>query len=972
LLSQVDELEDSVAEFLREAESAMEYQDEREWGVALARAKALAARWGGQVQAGSPETLASAAVETLGEYRLIHKLGEGGMGCVWLAEHTRLKRRVALKVLRWPQLAAPASLQRFQREMAVVGQVSHPNIVHAYDARQIGDTHFLVMEYVEGVTAAEALCQLGPLSIADACEVARQAAEGLQHIHEHGLVHRDIKPSNLMISRDGTVKILDLGLARWVRSAQAEQRELTGSGQIMGTLDYMAPEQFSDSHAVDIRADIYSLGCTLSKLLTDRASLERPDTGSGHKEMADESEPGRDIREYRPDVPAELSAVIGRMLAESPADRYQTPREVAEALVPFAAGSDLRAVVEEAGRRRTAVRKPAEQKSTGQPAGLAETPAGQEAARPARQPRSRKMVRGTRLLVAAAAVLAAAGVAGALYYSYTAAIRIKTPHGQVVIEFAPGDFAPESARVKFDGELIRIKGPRNEIRVKPGTHLLEVNVDGFHTFTRSFTVERDGKVVVKVRLEPLKPAGIPTPACWPHEGQNLQNTHFLAKPSVPIARPFVLQRHWHFNGTRYVRSADLNRDGLLEIVFLAGSDQKLHLLGSLTFDGYFWWGRRVTDVVKFPKLDEKQAQFWRFYDVADLNGDGSPEIIVNANCDVGGTKDKPNHLLVFTGGGGLLRDIAVEPGAWAQPLAGDLTGDNRPEIAVGISDFLGQYGAYFYKPDGTLLAKRLYGESPQPDAIADIDGDGINEALFFNFASHTVPKEKEKPVNGVSPWRACLMALEGDGTEKWVRQIGDRYNRVVVCDLESDGRLDILAFRHQDPDFYPGPNEIHQLDPATGRTVRQFPAPGQKALESQHWNGWVVADLDGDRLCEIVVAHDGERHKDGTTGPSALLLLDHRLRLLKRAAGWPEPVTVHAGNDLDGDGKAEIVISYANKVCVLDGKLNTLCPAFELDSPVRDVILSDLDANGTNELLVETARGLRVLGLHSRPGRLDR
>src|SRR5205085_11414758 len=183
-------------------------------------------------------------------------------GTVYKAEHTRLRRLVAIKLLSADRTQSPSAVARFDREMHAIGGLDHPNIVRALDAGEHEGKHFLVMEFVAGDDVSALLARLGPVPVADACEIVRQAALGLQHAHQAGLVHRDIKPGNLMLTPDGVVKVLDLGLALLSQPAETG-RELTGSGQVMGTLDYMAPEQGDDMHGVDIRADVYSLGATL-------------------------------------------------------------------------------------------------------------------------------------------------------------------------------------------------------------------------------------------------------------------------------------------------------------------------------------------------------------------------------------------------------------------------------------------------------------------------------------------------------------------------------------------------------------------------------------------------------------------------------------------------------------------------------------------------------------------------------------
>src|SRR6516162_7600239 len=263
-------------------------------------------------------------------YRVVRLLGEGGMGSVYEAEQIAMQRRVALKVIRGAGTASPAVLERFRREVRAAARLSHPNIVTAYDAETAGELHFLVMEYVKGISLAWLVKERGPLPIDEACDYVRQAALGLQHAHEEGVVHRDIKPDNLIRCSDGTVKILDFGLA----ALTAERGGgLTEANVVMGTPDYMAPEQAEDSHRADIRADLYSLGCTLYFLLTGMPPY--PAATPLLKVLAHRDRPVPSLRRARPDVPQDLAAVVECLLAKSPEDRYQTPRELAAALKPF-------------------------------------------------------------------------------------------------------------------------------------------------------------------------------------------------------------------------------------------------------------------------------------------------------------------------------------------------------------------------------------------------------------------------------------------------------------------------------------------------------------------------------------------------------------------------------------------------------------------------------------------------------------
>jgi serine/threonine protein kinase len=266
-----------------------------------------------------------------GKYKILGPLGSGGMGYVYLCEHQIMRRRVAIKVL--PLRSSDvASLERFHREAQAVAQLKHTNIVGGYDIDQDGKRHFLVMEYIDGSTFRTIVKEHSRLDPLRAAHYIRQAALGLQHAHEAGLVHRDIKPSNLLLDRTGTVKILNLGLARFFHD-ETDDLSKRYSESPVGTMDYMAPEQALNSHQVDIRADIYSLGATFYFLLTGHGPF--PEGTELQKMLRQQVLPPRPIRDIRPDVPEGLSAIIGRMMATELAARYQKPAEVAEALIPW-------------------------------------------------------------------------------------------------------------------------------------------------------------------------------------------------------------------------------------------------------------------------------------------------------------------------------------------------------------------------------------------------------------------------------------------------------------------------------------------------------------------------------------------------------------------------------------------------------------------------------------------------------------
>jgi serine/threonine protein kinase len=267
---------------------------------------------------------------TIGKYKVLERLGQGGMGSVYLCEHKLMRRRVAVKVLPTAKANDPSSLERFYREARAVAALDHPNIVRAYDIDQDEKLHFLVMEHVDGASLQEIIKKNGPMDVLRACHYIRQAALGLQHAHDAaGLVHRDIKPGNILVDRNGIVKILDMGLARFFYD---EEDILTKKydENVLGTADYLAPEQATDSHGVDIRADIYSLGATFYYCLTGRTPFQEGTVAQ--KLIWHQTRLPKPIRSFRPEVPEGVVAVIDKSMSKDVAARYQSPLEMAEAL----------------------------------------------------------------------------------------------------------------------------------------------------------------------------------------------------------------------------------------------------------------------------------------------------------------------------------------------------------------------------------------------------------------------------------------------------------------------------------------------------------------------------------------------------------------------------------------------------------------------------------------------------------------
>jgi serine/threonine protein kinase len=273
--------------------------------------------------------------------KILGVLGRGGMAMVYKARQLRPKRLVAVKVIDSRLADDGEIVARFRQEQALAARLRHPHLIAGYQAGCAGGCPYLVMEFVEGDSLEGLVARYGPLPVAEPCELIRQAALGLQHLHEHGLVHRDVKPSNLMLTPTGRVKVLDLGVARDLREP-GEGVRLTSHGQYLGTPDYMAPEQCVDPHAVDGRADVYGLGCTLYELLAGQPPFAGPGYGSVFRKMQAHVEaPVPPIHERRPDVPEGLASILERMLAKDREGRFASPADVVWAMQPFAAGAEL-------------------------------------------------------------------------------------------------------------------------------------------------------------------------------------------------------------------------------------------------------------------------------------------------------------------------------------------------------------------------------------------------------------------------------------------------------------------------------------------------------------------------------------------------------------------------------------------------------------------------------------------------------
>ncbi len=464
----------------------------------------------------------------LGTYELVSLLGQGGMGTVYRARHTRLGRTVALKVLLPGLLGRGEAVTRFESEIRALGPLDHKNVVHAVDADESGGFYYCVMDFVPGVDLARMSKQLGPLPAADACELIRQAAEGLDYLSQNGIVHRDLKPANLMVcaglaehgvtecSRQKAccewaplVKILDMGLAR-LRQWREENEPITSTGQMLGTIDFMAPEQLDDSHDVDIRADIYSLGATLYQLLTGRPPY--PSSSRLHKLKALATESPPSVGSLRSDLPEPLVAAVDRMLQRDVADRFQTPGQVAEALAPFSDGADLRALARQVPRRDeplTPISPEAEPEPL-IPVDDLQGPSPDGAPSITSPKRKRGTVNEKPSLARRASVVRAVAVILVVALAAIAVMmfRVKTPYGEVIVHAAEG--TDVEIEVTQNGKKVDVIGPQEgwRVRVAEGRYDLVLrSTDRELSLNKdTVTVSRNGKTEVKIVRRSPKPA----------------------------------------------------------------------------------------------------------------------------------------------------------------------------------------------------------------------------------------------------------------------------------------------------------------------------------------------------------------------------------------------------------------------------------------------------------------------------------
>lgn len=454
---------------------------------------------------------------TLGNYVLLEKIGAGGMGQVFKARHRVMERLVAVKVLPAAMTKDKAAIARFHREVKAAAKLSHPNIVSAFDADQANGVHFLVMELVEGSDLSALVKKSGPFPVSQAVNYILQAAKGLEFAHKKGVVHRDIKPANLLLDSEGTVKILDMGLARIEQGDGPAQADLTSTGTIMGTVDYMSPEQALDTKTADARADLYALGCSLHYLLTGKATYDGDTLMK--KLLAHREQPIPSLRAARPEISEQIETVFRKMVAKRVQDRYQTMTEMVADLEKCCKGNEQTVNFSPPTGPLT---------DTGLTIFLQDIAASSPKVAVSPQAIPAKSGNKNKKLM-----LIGGGVLGVLILLAGLVISLKTKDGTLIVTMNEPD---ADVQVLNEAGTVEIsqKGERGKITISvdPGKHRLKVQKDGFDHFSKDFEIASGGKKSITAKLVPLaeKPTVVATKPVPVHPVAVEKKTLFFQTP----------------------------------------------------------------------------------------------------------------------------------------------------------------------------------------------------------------------------------------------------------------------------------------------------------------------------------------------------------------------------------------------------------------------------------------------------------
>lgn len=444
------------------------------------------------------------------QYEILREIGRGGMGVVYLAKNTLMDRLEVLKIINKALLKHPGAVERFLREIRSAAKLNHANVVTAYSAVQAGEILAFAMEYVEGENLDKVVQRQGPLPVVNACYYAQQAALGLQHAFERNMVHRDIKPQNLMLTRVGKkhiVKILDFGLAKVTRAENGDTG-LTDDGAMMGTPDYVAPEQTLDAASADIRADVYSLGCTLYYLLSGGP----PFRGRSTYEVLQmhQTREARPLNLVRAQITEELAAVVRKTMAKNPAERYQTPMALAQALAPhIKAGAKERTAthsVPEMPASTSSVssttKPPTPDNKATMPMAAETLPESRTKSRGPRKDRNRRPPESPwkRNALIAGGIAVSVALVALLGWFAGSVFRVKTPEGTLVV-----DVNVPNPEVYVDGRKMTVRwdkgGKKAEIRVRAGTREVVLTKDGFEAFGERVALSAGQSHLLTARLE---------------------------------------------------------------------------------------------------------------------------------------------------------------------------------------------------------------------------------------------------------------------------------------------------------------------------------------------------------------------------------------------------------------------------------------------------------------------------------------